>query len=236
MTAAARKIQVRRAAFDPATAKRRSMLAKIHVAVKQLQLADDDYRAILFRVTGESSAANCTEAGLQAVLDDLKRLGFQAKARAAQSRPADHPGARKARALWISLFHLGAFNNPSERALEEFAKRQLKCERLQWADQGQMFKLVEALKAIALRHGWDATAPSRHDPSQALITIKMRLVEVLLAKLKDAELAPREWHLSRAAERIAGFDRPWTQWSLGDFDTIARVFGDLLRNGKRTHS
>ncbi|PZR32272.1 regulatory protein GemA, partial [Caulobacter segnis] len=69
-------------------------------------------------------------------------------------RRADHPVAKKARAMWISLHQLGVVENASEKALETFAKRQLGVERMQWMDQGLGFKLVEALKAMAEREGW----------------------------------------------------------------------------------
>ncbi|MFX8708345.1 regulatory protein GemA, partial [Acinetobacter baumannii] len=65
-----------------------------------------------------------------------------------------HPMARKARALWISLHKLGVVHNPSEQALEAFAKRQLGCEKLVWARQSDAYRLIEALKSMAERAGW----------------------------------------------------------------------------------
>lgn len=56
--------------------------------------------------------------------------------------------------MWISLHQLGVVRNAEETALEAFAARQLHVERLQWADQGQVYKLIEALKAMAERAGW----------------------------------------------------------------------------------
>lgn len=134
-------------------------LAKLHIAAKEVGLEDGDYRDLLERITGQRTAKGLSEAQIGLVLDELKAKGWTPRSKAARpgdrpARPSDHPVAKKARALWISLYHLGEIRDPSERALEAFAKRQLKCERLQWADQGQGAKLIEALKAMAERAGW----------------------------------------------------------------------------------
>ncbi len=58
---------------------RNAALGKIHIAVKQLDMADDNYRALLRRVAGVSSAKELDQAGLDKVLKELVRLGFQPK-------------------------------------------------------------------------------------------------------------------------------------------------------------
>ena len=85
----------------------------------------------------------------------MKAIGFRPPLPRAGKKAATHPMARKARALWISLHHLGVVQNPAEEALEAFARRQLKCERLSWANQRDAHKLIEALKAMAQRHAGD---------------------------------------------------------------------------------
>ncbi len=163
------------------------MLGKVHLAKKELGLDDATYRAVLERVTCKASAAECTEVELGRVLDDFKAKGWQPvmggrKATSGgRAAPADHPVAGKARALWISLAQLGAVRDPGEPALEAFAKRQLKVERLQWADQAQGFRLIEALKAMAARHGWDAAG----GPDADLHTIKVGLVKAQWGRLGE---------------------------------------------------
>lgn len=56
---------------------RRAMLSKIHIAQSQLKLEDDAYRAILERVTGKRSAGEMTLAELDAVINELRRLGWR---------------------------------------------------------------------------------------------------------------------------------------------------------------
>ena len=178
----------RRAAFAPHP-HRRAMLAKVHLARKELGLAEADYRAVLYRVTQHESAGALSDAQLEAVIAEFKRLGWQQKSRSvpsvgsgsripgATARPADHPAARKARSLWISLAQLGVVRNSSEAALEAFARRQLGVDRLQWADQGQVYKLTEALKAMAERAGWSQAG--NPDAADLVIRLIRRLDELL---------------------------------------------------------
>jgi phage gp16-like protein len=171
-----------------ANAPRRSgspLLAKIHIAQKELNLTDEHYRDILDRVAQQRTAAGLSDEKLLEVLAALKALGWKpkviagAKARSAPKpgrRPADHPVARKARALWISLHKLGVIENGSEAALEAFAKRQLGVDALQWADQSQAEPLIKALKAMAERAGWSQ--------SGKLPEILARLDQLLEAKAR----------------------------------------------------
>lgn len=141
---------------------RRAAVVKVQIARRDLRLDEDTYRAILSRITGRASASDCTDAQLGAVLDEFKAKGWKPKvvqggrASASRRRPAaaDQPVARKARALWLSLHQLGVVRDPSEAALEAFARRQLGVDRLRWAVAAEAFALIEALKAMAERAGW----------------------------------------------------------------------------------
>lgn len=213
----------------PTDPKRRAMIAKVHIAKSQLGLTDDDYRAVLFRVSGHSSASQMSNAQLQDVIADFERRGFTARAKGGKPRPADHPMARKARAMWISLHHLGVVANPSEHALEAFATRQLGCDRLQWANQGQGFKLVEALKAMAERAGWSQAPDFRGQPVKP-IALKRRLVEAIVAHLKEACIIPDDWGVVRAAWDLCGIRLPGIQFAgTEELDLVAKGLGAKLR-------
>jgi len=224
------------ARFDASQQQRRVMLAKVHVARKELGLDEDSYRGVLVQVTGHMSAANCTEGQLVDVLKHFEARGFKTRPRKAGQRPsADHPSARKSRALWISLYHLGAIDHASEKALEAFAARQLKVAALQWADQSQCYKLVEALKAIAERHGWSqdmSGVAAKLDARGKVRLLKLRLCRAILAKLQAKDLAGAQWDLDTAAFRLCGieFDNasggPAT---VEDLDGCARALGAKLR-------
>lgn len=215
----------------PVDRRRRAMLAKIHVAKKQLQLDEDDYRQILYDEARHGSAGDCTEAELERVLKRFEALGFKPLPKAGPvvaNRPAQHPVARKARALWISLYYLGAVDSPSEKALESFAKRQLKCERLVWADQRQGYKLIEGLKAMATRHGWaqvDAAGNALSVPK-----LKEQLCEAIVAKLKAAGEIPSDWTLDIAAFRLCGIETGASGPVTAEgYDAIANALGKKLR-------
>lgn len=168
----------------------RGALAKIHIAKKDLRLDDDAYRAMLTRLTGKASSRDCTDAQLGVVLDEMKAKGWTPKFKVAASNPgasarrgalASSPMAKKARAMWISLHQLGVVRDRSEAALEAFGRRQLGVEKLQWADQSQANLLIEALKAMAERAGWDQDTAGM-TPSEALDIVKLRLQRLLDAR------------------------------------------------------
>lgn len=177
-------------ARDASDQRRRSMIGKVKIAQKELGLDQETYRAVLLRVVGRESAADCTEAQLGRVLDEFKAKGWKpasggrrrstsGAAPVPTSRPADHAVAGKARALWISLHHLGVVRDPSESALEAFARRQLHVERLQWADQGEGFRLIEALKAMGGRAGWVQPAGAE------VLVLKVELVRAQWGRLNQ---------------------------------------------------
>jgi phage gp16-like protein len=203
---------------------RRALLAKIHVASKALAMHDDDYRALLERHTGERSAGRCTIAQLEYLVCEFERLGFRPSGRPARAgrKRADHAVAGKARALWISLHQLGAIDNPAELALEMFAKRQLCVDRLQWADQAQGYRLIEALKAMAERHGWSQAVPSALRGLDRIRWLKERLLDAQLAKLSDAE---RESLAALAADRSA--------WTIENLETASGALASLLQARQR---
>jgi len=71
--------------------------AVVHVAKHQLNMADEDYRALLRRAGGVGSSAELDEAGFTAVMAEMERLGFRrAKGRAQQ---ADREGFATRRQL-----------------------------------------------------------------------------------------------------------------------------------------
>lgn len=167
-----------------------ALLAKVHIAKKELGLDDPTYRAVLVRVTGHASAKDCSEAQLGQLLDEFKAKGWAPKVFVSRGnkqplrQQADHPAAKKARAMWISLHQLGVVRDPSEAALEAFGKRQLGVDRLQWSDQAQSFKLIEALKAMAERAGWsqDLTGVK---PRLHVTMLKRRLLTAMQTKLGE---------------------------------------------------
>lgn len=166
----------------------RPAVVKVKIAVRDLAIPDDAYRAMLMRLTGQASASHCSDAQLGLVLDELKAKGWKpkpsTKAKVSRRRGAQHPLALKARALWISLHQLGEVRDPSEAALEAFARRQLGVDRLQWAVPSEGSALIEALKAMAERAGWSQDL-SGVPAAQHVPVLKARLAAAITARGAD---------------------------------------------------
>lgn len=100
------------------------MLAKIHIARKQLALAEDEYRAILNRLLKIESAALASEKQLDLILGEFKRLGWKGASTSPTRFGAGDLRQKKAMALWLSLFKAGAVKDASSAALSTYIKRQ----------------------------------------------------------------------------------------------------------------
>jgi phage gp16-like protein len=55
-------------------------ISLIHLARNRLAMVDDDYRALLKRVSGVTSSKQLDDAGFTAVMDEFRRLGFESTA------------------------------------------------------------------------------------------------------------------------------------------------------------
>lgn len=218
----------RPAQFDRSAQNRRAMIAKINVARQQLGMVEDDYRQLLFDTTGKLSLKDCGEGQLAQMVDALKSKGFRPIPKAGGKPTAQHPMARKARALWISLHQLGVVHNPGEPALEAFAKRQLGCERLVWAKQSDAYKLIEALKDMAIRNGWAQTDHTGR--SLGVLGLRESLCMAILNRLKTMEAIPGDWSLDIAAWKLCGIvtacDKPF---SAEQYDNLAGGLSVHLR-------
>ena len=221
----------RPAKFDRAQQRRRAMIGKMHIAKKDLRLDEDDYRQIIADETGKTSAADLSEAELDAVLARFKARGWQPTPKRPSNKQAQHPMAKKARALWISLHQLGEVRDPSEKALETFARRQLRCERLVWAKQSHGYRLIEALKKMAERGGWQQTGPEGGNLS--VRQLRVGLCEAILAKLVACGEVPAHWTIDIAAFRLCGIDTGAPGFASAEgFVDLAAALGAKLREAK----
>jgi hypothetical protein len=205
---AANALPAKPAAFDQSSQYRRAMTAKINIAWRQIGMCEDDYRQLLLETTGKLYLKECSDGDLIMVIDRLKAKGFKPIPR---KKVAMHPFAQKARAMWKSLYYLGAVHSPSEEALEAFAKRQLKCERLVWARQSDSEKVMEVrLRSMGEREGWlqhCRVTQKRLKP----LTLKSSLCQVILGKRKRLA-SPQQTGISpRPCGVCADRERPRTR-------------------------
>lgn len=216
---------------------RRALIAKVHIAPKQLAMTEEDYRAVMRRITGQVSAADCDVKQLQALVGEFERMGFRAAAapkkpgaKTGAAKRADHPVARKARALWISLGMVCAIRDHSEAALEAFARRQMGCDRFAWINQSQADKVIEALKAMAERHGWSQSLAGLAKVHH-LFALKVHLCDAILLKLKRSGVIPSGWELGDAAWKLCRLGDPeQVRFDINELDQIANGLGKVLRD------
>lgn len=131
---------------------RRSLISAIHAEKTRRGLDEDTYRSLLSQVMGRpaerASAKDCNIGQLRAVLASIR--GQSAR----PSQTAESPYIRKARALWKSLYSLGAIDDPSDKALTAFARRQTGIDALRWITPEIAQKLIEPLRDMCRRAGY----------------------------------------------------------------------------------
>jgi len=134
---------------------RRNMLAKVHIAKKDLALDDATYRDIIDRVSGgrTDSAGKLAFAQLNDLLTEFKRLGWKPKAAALGRGAAKDPQSRMIRGLWIELADAGVVRDRRESALRAYVKRMTNRDDLRFCDGHEKHQLIEALKAWGGREG-----------------------------------------------------------------------------------
>lgn len=133
-------------------------IAAIHVLKSKLQLSDDDYRALLYQLTGKISSKAMSEAQRYQVRDHLQhlteRMGLapatarrpMSAAAFAQAKEDASPKERKVWALWHQLGRDGLLSNTSVQALNAWVERTVHISALRFATGAQLDTLIEALK------------------------------------------------------------------------------------------
>ncbi|QCI65541.1 gp16 family protein [Phreatobacter stygius] len=133
---------------------RRALLAKIHIARRDLGLDEASYRALLAAETAKHSAADCDRAELARVVARFERLGWRSKVGGGMAGPTASAKrhVRKVFALWTDLGRLGALDDGSRSALGAFVKRMAGVDEPEWLDVAGATGVTEALKAMRARH------------------------------------------------------------------------------------
>ena len=134
-----------------------SAMIKIHIAKKQLNLTDEDYRAILQSKGGVSSSKDLDHTGRERVLAYFQTMGFKPKAATKNKRPSRPtpsvdaaPLVRRIRAQLISLDR-----KPDEYA-DGIAKQMLGTDAPQffeWCHLRDLTKISQALSVEQNRKG-----------------------------------------------------------------------------------
>lgn len=118
-----------------------AMLAKIHIAKKELRLEETEYRALLLRIGRVESAKDLSDKAAIAVIAEFKRLGWTAKE--SKRPPAQRADIRKIYALWGALQ-----SGPLDReALRAWVKRRFEVSAPEFLKPAQAREAIEQLKA-----------------------------------------------------------------------------------------
>jgi len=140
-------------------ARRRAMLAKIHIAKKQLGLDDGAYREMLRAVAGVDSAGKMGARQLDAVLAHMRRRGWSTppkRGRRHGHRPHNIDAGRRGRAAQLkkieALLTVGA--RPWSYA-DALAKRICKVDSIAFVEDARLYQIITALRKQAQREGWD---------------------------------------------------------------------------------
>ena len=129
----------------------RKQTALIHVAKKQLGMADDDYRAILRQEAGVDSSRDLNSHGFEAVLRRFEALGFTSSARPPQFGER-HGMASPAQVDFLrSLWRQYTNGQGDDRSLGKWLQRTIKVSDIRFVTYGDAFKAITALKAMVKR-------------------------------------------------------------------------------------
>lgn len=134
----------------------RARLAAIHLAKKNLGMADESYRAMLKRITGHESAGHCTAGQLGAVMEELKGFGavfISAKRRVDRVEPASAAADKQPLLRKIDALLLDARPKRDRAYADAMAKRMHKVERLEFCTPKQLTAIIAALSYDQKRHG-----------------------------------------------------------------------------------
>lgn len=213
---------------------RRRLLAAVHAAAKAKGLDEETRRDRMERVTGKRSARGCADAELKAFLDDLNG--------ADKGRAGGRRSHAKIRAVWLALWNLGWAASPDKGVMNGFVKSQTGVDLVQWTDEDQTHRVIEALKAIAVRECGVDWSPVRIGAAGGPKT----LPKPLAARV---QVVRAQWRLlveagaARVADEgaIVGFarrsgivpnKRALECFEAGQLDELQRRLGRWLRNAR----
>lgn len=118
---------------------RQALSAKIHIAIKDLNMPDEAYRDILQARFGVASSARLSVAQLQDLLRHFESLGWVPK----KKRPAPRAGIEKlCKRIWAQCYSL---KRPVPAYADALAKRMYGVEKLIWCDAAQLHAITTAL-------------------------------------------------------------------------------------------
>ena len=135
--------------------KRDPLLAKIHIAKKDLHLDDDTYRSAISMISGgkTDSSAKLNRTQRLDLLRHFESLGWQAQVTRRRPKNMDRAGSRAAQLGKIEA--LLTIGKKSWKYADALAKRICKVDSISFVSDGQLYKIITALRMQARREGWE---------------------------------------------------------------------------------
>lgn len=136
---------------------RNADLAKIHVAKKQLNMSDDDYRAMLWTQGRVHSSKDLDHVGRANVLEYLKNIGFKTIVKPGGKRPKRPvPSADKLQLIRRIRAQLISLGRKPDTYADGIAKHMFGDQApdfYEWCNHDQLHKITAALGAQQRREG-----------------------------------------------------------------------------------
>ncbi|WP_370176258.1 regulatory protein GemA [Sphingobium abikonense] len=225
--------EARRSSKPPRQAKaepgRNRLIIAIRAACKRQRIDDDMRKDIQASLIGKASMSDMTIAELGRLLDHFNKgwkgpMGHRA-----------HIG--KIKALWWSLYWMGAIDDPGDRAISAFVERQTGVSALKFLDHRKAASVIEALKSWLARLGvvWPTpegiavTAQNAPDFSDLHADRHAILLAIGDELRKGGAL---RGHYVRYMERAVGLLPNHHYWTPAELDTGIRLLGRKLRHMK----
>jgi phage gp16-like protein len=181
---------------------RTKLMGAVRAACKRHGLDDDDRRELQLQVTGRRSMSDMSLADLGKLLDHLNK-GWKGPS-------GGRATTAKIRALWWTLYWLGAVDEPNDAAIDAFVRRQGGPASLRFTDHRAAQPIIEALKSWAWREGvkWPSDAQlAEMQPGNPGLTMQLYERHAVLSAIG------RKLH-DRGALHFAG-EVPYAQSALG---------------------
>jgi len=131
---------------------KQSLLAKVHIARKDLGLDDEAYRSLMERTTGHRSAADCAVHELARAVAELRRLGWTPTSKTGKGGKPGKPAKGKA-ALMGKITALLAEGQRPDAYAEAIARRMYRRDKLDFCTPKELQGVIAALSKDAKRHG-----------------------------------------------------------------------------------
>lgn len=205
---------------------RTKLMGAVRAACRRLGIEDDDRRALQLEVTGEASLATMTLGQMGKLLDRLNKDW--------KGPSGDRAHLGKVRALWWTLYWLGAVDHPTDTALSGFVRRQAKVDRLEFLDHRKAASVIEALKDWAVREGvrWpsaakvDEAAAWPHPVGPALLD-RYAVLDAIERALVSRRIIYGSWCQYLAVPLKTPISKH--HWTARELDEGIRILGKQLR-------